>query len=163
MKRAVFGVAIGIIGLALAGCAGQSGAPSGAWGPALPPTITHLQSSAEFAPDKTFSVSGTYDGSAHWSDNGKSYSASLVATLTQSGGNLSGTFVLSENGKHADLTVEDGTVKIEGKKKAALAFKLYDEKGQYATATATVKGNKLSGTANAEGVDVSFSGKRAKK
>jgi hypothetical protein len=163
MKRAVFGVAFGITAVALAGCSGQSGTPSGAWGPSLTPAVTHLQSAAELAPDSTFNVSGTYDGSAHWSDHGKSYSASLAATLTQNGAHLSGSFTLSRNGKTAHLTVEDGTVKIEGKKKAALAFRLYDSKGQYATATATVKAKKLTGTANAEGTDVSFSAKKAKK
>jgi len=162
MKRAVFGVATGIIALALAGCAGQSGAPSAAWGPALPPALTHLQPSAGFAPDSTFSVSGTYDGSVHVSENGKGYTGSLVVTLAQDGGDISGTVTVTHNGKTAHLTL-DGTVKIEGKKKAALAFTIYDPKGQYASATATVKGKKLTGSGTAGKASISFSAKRVKK
>ena len=161
MKRAFFGVALGVASLALAGCAGQSSAPSGAWQPAVP-TAAHPQLPPALARDATFSVSGTYDGTVHVSENGKSGSGSLVFALTQKGSDISGSFDISHGGKIDDLSVK-GTVRIEGKKKAALAFKIYDPKGQYATATATVKGKKLTGTGTAGKADISFKAKKTKK
>jgi len=162
-NRAFLAVSAGIVGLALVACGGRSGAPSGIWGPALTPSITNPPPAAEFAPDSTFNVSGTYDGSVHVSENGKSYTGSLVVVLTQKGDDLSGSVTVTHNGRTAHLTIEDGTVKIEGKKKAALAFKLYDPKGQYAAASATVKGKKLTGKGTAGKASISFSAKKTKK
>jgi hypothetical protein len=153
--RSLFVVAIGMTICALAGCAGQSVAPS-------PPSPYGLGATQRLAPDATFNVSGTYDGSMHWSDNGKSYSASLKVTLTQSGSKLTGSFQASGEGKNLSGSL-DGTVKVEGKKKAALAFTIYLPKDHTADATATVKGKKLSGKATAGSTTVSFSAKKAKK
>jgi hypothetical protein len=147
----------GIAMPALTGCAGQSGA----LGPPLAPAVTHLQPSAGFVRDATFNVSGTYDGGLRWTEKGKSYSASLKLTLAQAGRKISGYFEISRNGKTVDLSLE-GTVKIKGKKKAALAFTVYDSKGADAKATATVKGANLSGKATAGKARISFSAKKAK-
>jgi hypothetical protein len=160
--RPLFGVALGITIFALAGCAGQSVTPSGNQGQALAQTVSPLSVTQSLAPNATFNVSGTYDGSMHWSDNGKSYSASLKVTLSQSGSKLTGSFEASGEGKSLSGSL-DGTVKIEGKKKAALAFTIYLPKDHTADATATVKGKKLSGKASAGSTTVSFSAKKAKK
>ncbi|HZV77716.1 MAG TPA: hypothetical protein VFF63_08170 [Candidatus Babeliales bacterium] len=160
--RASFGAGVAVM-LALVACAGQTGASSQAWGPALAPPAARLEGTSSMpAPGKTFSVSGTYDGTVHVSESGKSYTGSLVVTLKQAGNDLSGSLVVSYDGKTAHLTL-DGTVKIEGKKKAALAFKVYDPKGQYGSATATVKGKKLTGKGTAGDASISFTAKRAKK
>jgi hypothetical protein len=149
--RSLFGVAI----LALAGCSGQSGIPSVGSGPVLAPAVS-------LEPNAKFNVSGAYDGSMHWSDNGKSYSASLKVTLTQHGNKLTGSFEASGQGKSLSGSL-DGTAKIEGKKKAGLAFTIYLPKSHTADATATVSGKKLTGKAQAGSTVVSFSAKKAKK
>jgi hypothetical protein len=152
-------VAMSIAVLGLAGCAEQSAAPSGAWAPGLSPAGSHAQ--WLLAPDTKFSVSGTYEGSVKWTDQGHSYSGSLKLTLAQDGSKLSGSFEITRNDKTVDLSLS-GTVKIEGKKKAGLAFIIHDPRGKNADATATVTGKRLTGKATAGATDISFSAKKTK-
>jgi hypothetical protein len=165
--RASFGIAVSLTVVALTGCGGGNSAPGSAWAPALPPAGAPVSAASRFtttdqvASKKTFSVSGTYDGSVSWHGRSESYTASLTLTLTQDGSKVSGSFDITRKGKTVDGSL-DGTVKVEGKKKAALAFTVNVE-GESGTGTATVSGKKIAGKASGQSETISFSAKRVKK
>ena len=148
--RSAYHLSLAVALAALAACAGASAPRVGGGGlmPAFSSPTVLPTSSEDAKRRRKVKITGTYHGSIHESQGGKSHSGTVTFKLTQSGKNVSGTVTVYYGTESAELTLT-GTVKSQSSKTARLAIEACPDQGSCAIGTATVTRTKLSGKATA--------------
>jgi hypothetical protein len=137
-RNAPAAVAIAVV---LAGCGSPQSALS------VPGTPAQLRAAAPLGDATVPHIAGTYDGTLSETENMKSVKGSLVATIDQSGSNISGSFSVKFDNDQVTLPIK-GTVK-SSKGGAALRFTIIDTggKGRNAKARGFIIKGRLHGKA----------------
>lgn len=144
----IFKVAIALLALTAAGCAGQGGTPS--VGPAAVSSVTR-QEAASVAPDGKKKFAGKYNGPIGWSKGSVTYSGTLETILRFHYKNILGPFRITANGKTHNYRL-GGRIKSKTSEEAQIVFTIYNTKGGYATGSGTIANGTFAGTAHSVSV-----------